>query len=241
MQLAVISDLHLGRGRADQFGHEESRFLRFLDYLEANFERIVLLGDIYETLSARPAAQVRELKRAKEDHQALSERFERPMYRYLHGNHDLVAATIENRPDTLTLTVDNKRFAFMHGHQFDWVVKKARFVSEWTAWLASWFVRLGLGSLIKVGEAVERIVMGVDAGAPSDPTTLSKPDRFQRAAVSWASANQVDVVVTGHTHHGVVSPHGDRLFLNSGSCAEGRFSFLALDTRADRYSLETVW
>jgi UDP-2,3-diacylglucosamine pyrophosphatase LpxH len=241
MKLAVISDLHLGHGRADQFGHEEGRFLEFLDHLEDNFERVVLLGDIYETLSVRPAAQVRELKRAKEDHKAIAERFERPMYRYLHGNHDLVAGTLDNLPDTLTLNVDGQRFAFMHGHQFDWVVKKARFVSEWTAWLASWLVRFGMAPIIKATETIERWVMGVDGGAPSDPTKLAKPDRFQRAAMGWAAANQVDVVVTGHTHHGTITPHGDRLFLNSGSCSEGRFSYLALDTKAGDYSLQSAW
>ena len=70
---------------------------------------------------------------------------------------------------------------------------------------------------------------------------LAKPDRFQRAAMTWAAANEVDIVVTGHTHHGVVAPHGDRLFLNSGSCAEGRFSYLAMDTTAGKYSLQTCW
>ncbi len=241
MHLAVISDLHLGHGRADLFGHEESRFLRFLDFLESSFDRIVLLGDIFETLSVRPGAQVRELRRAKESHKAIVDRFERPMYRYLHGNHDLVAGTIDNRPDTLTLDVDGQRFAFMHGHQFDWVVKKARFVSEWSAWLAAWVVRLGMTPILKATGVIERLVMGVDAGAPSDPTTLSKPDRFQRAAMSWAGTHGVDVVVTGHTHHGVVAPHGERLFLNSGSCAEGQISFLAMDTRQGRYTLETAY
>ena len=241
MQLAVISDLHLGVGRADQFGHERAEFLRFLDHLEASFDRIVLLGDIFETLSVRKSAQVRELRRAREAHKPIVDRFERPMYRYLHGNHDLVAGVVDNRPDTLVLKVDGQRIAFMHGHQFDWVVKKARFVSEWSAWLAAWLVRCGMTPVLRAAGAVERLVMGVDAGRASDPTRLAKPDRFQRAAMSWAAANEVDVVVTGHTHHGLVAPHGDRLFLNSGSCAEGRFSYLAIDTAQQRYSLETSW
>ena len=45
MKLAVISDLHLGRGDgADQFGHQDADFLSFLDHLEDNFERVVLLS-----------------------------------------------------------------------------------------------------------------------------------------------------------------------------------------------------
>ena len=68
MKIAVISDLHLGRGdAADLFGHDDAEFLRFLDFLEGNFERIVLLGDIFETLTCpRPLAQRRELVAARE-------------------------------------------------------------------------------------------------------------------------------------------------------------------------------
>lgn len=242
MHVAVISDLHLGAGRSDQFGHDEAEFLRFLDHLEASFDRVVLLGDIYETLSVRPSAQVRELRRAKENHKAIVDRFERPMYRYLNGNHDLVAGHVDGSPDALTLNVDGQRIAFMHGHQFDWVVKKARFISDWSAWLAAWLVRLGMTPILKATGAIERLVMGVDSPtAGIDPTKLAKPDRFQRAAMTWAAANQVDIVVTGHTHQGVVTPHGDRMFLNSGSCAEGRFSYLAMDTSAGNYSLQTAW
>ncbi len=34
MEIAVISDLHLGAGdSADGFGHEDSEFLKFLEFL----------------------------------------------------------------------------------------------------------------------------------------------------------------------------------------------------------------
>lgn len=242
MKIAVISDLHLGNGtRSDQFGHDEATFLRFLDHLEGNFERIVLLGDIYETLTTRGAAQVAELARCKAAHARVVERFERPAYRYLHGNHDLVAGHIDHAPDALHLKVDGQRIVFMHGHQFDWVVKKARAVSEWCAWFAGWLARLGMQPILKAAHAIERLVVGVDATTASDPTTLAPKDRFQRAAMSFASAHGADIVVTGHTHLGIVAPHGDRLFLNSGACENGRFSFLSMDTRAQRYTVETAW
>ena len=49
MQIAVISDLHLGAGgAADGFGHDDGDFLRFLRFLERNFERIVLLGVAFQ-------------------------------------------------------------------------------------------------------------------------------------------------------------------------------------------------
>jgi UDP-2,3-diacylglucosamine pyrophosphatase LpxH len=54
VNIAVISDLHLGNeDGVDSFGHLDSEFLRFLAFLENNFERVVLLGDVWETLTAR--------------------------------------------------------------------------------------------------------------------------------------------------------------------------------------------
>jgi predicted phosphodiesterase len=46
-----------------------------------------------------------------------------------------------------------------------------------------------------------------------------------------------DVVVTGHTHWAARSEHGSRLFLNSGSCSDGKLSFLSLDTRRGDYAV----
>jgi UDP-2,3-diacylglucosamine pyrophosphatase LpxH len=242
MKIAVISDLHLGNGtRSDQFGHDEANFLRFLDHLEDNFERIVLLGDVYETLTTRGAAQVEELKRCKEAHANIVTRFERPAYRYLHGNHDLVAGHIDNAPDAMHLEIDNQRIVFMHGHQFDWLAKKARTVHEWFAWFGGLLGRLGMSPVLKAASVIERMVSGFNHGNPTDPSTLNEAGRFQRAAMGYAEAKGVDLVVTGHTHLGVVAPFGDRMFLNSGTCEGGSFSFLAMDTSARRYTVETAW
>ena len=69
MKIAVISDLHLGPAdNTDLFGHDDAEFLRFLQFLESNFERIVLLGDIWETLSSKvpwtPEQALRACRRA---------------------------------------------------------------------------------------------------------------------------------------------------------------------------------
>src|SRR6187399_117979 len=89
MKLAVISDLHLGAGdRADGFGHDDADFIRFLKFLEGNFERVILLGDIWETLQSRRLGSARqELELAQAAHPEIAKRFERPKYHYVHGNH----------------------------------------------------------------------------------------------------------------------------------------------------------
>jgi predicted phosphodiesterase len=73
-------------------------------------------------------------------------------------------------------------------------------------------------------------------------TWLSRPrngprmDSFQRWAVSLARQRRADVVVTGHTHVPQQQAHQGLIYLNSGSCSRGTISYLAMDTRNERYA-----
>lgn len=235
MKIAVISDLHLGRGdAADRFGHDDAEFLAFLDFLEADFERVVLLGDIYETLtSPQPLAQVAELAQSKDAHREIAERFSRPQYRYIHGNHDLVAAHVDEAPGDLTLSVDGVKILFTHGHHHDWLIRRLRRLSEAGVWVGGWLLRLGLDPLFRFFDRLDRSLASVSR----DPDACS----FQRWAIANAQSRDADIVVTGHTHVGIRAEHGDRLFLNSGSCAGGEFSFLSLDTKHADYAVHSSW
>lgn len=235
MKLAVISDLHLGtRDAADIFGHDDAEFLRFLTYLESNFERIVLLGDIYETLTcASPFAQAAEYERCRAAHAEIAKRFDRSQYTFLHGNHDLVCAEVTGAPESLSLEVDGTRLLFTHGHGFDFVERYARRATELGVWVTGWMWRAGLGPICKAMHQVDVW----KRGASEDPRRC----KFQRWAIDLARRKQADVVITGHTHQGVVAEHGDRLFLNSGSCAEGKFSFLSMDTATGTYAVNNSW
>ncbi|TQF11141.1 serine/threonine protein phosphatase [Myxococcus llanfairpwllgwyngyllgogerychwyrndrobwllllantysiliogogogochensis] len=235
MHIAVISDLHLGRRDvADHFGHEDSAFARFLRVLEGNFERIVLLGDIFETLTSRaPGHQAAELAAARAAHPELVRRFAEPRYHYIHGNHDLVAGTVLGAPEQLVLEADGVRMLFTHGHHHDWVIRKARWFSEAAVWTGAWLRRMHLRAMFRMFQAVDARLMH----AVPDPARCT----FQQWALARASDSAADIVVTGHTHQGMRVEHGSRLFLNSGTCSEGQFSFLSLDTRAGQYALHTTW
>lgn len=235
MRIAVISDLHLGRrDAADHFGHDESGFLRFLRFLESNFERIVLLGDIFETLTPRtPGRQVAELVAARAAHPGIVQRFARPQYHYIHGNHDLVAGPLLGAPEQLVLEADGVRLLFTHGHHHDWLIRKARLLSEAAVWAGAWLRRMRLRAMFRVFQTLDARL----TNALPDPARCT----FQRWALARAHDSGADIVVTGHTHLGMRVEHGSRLFLNSGTCSEGQFSFLSLDTRAARYSLHTTW
>jgi UDP-2,3-diacylglucosamine pyrophosphatase LpxH len=231
MEIAVISDLHLGRGgAADGFGHDDAEFIRFLAYLEANFERIVLLGDIWETLTGSlPGDPAAELLSARTAHPEIARRLSRRRYGYIHGNHDLVAGAVLAAPDEMAIEADGVRLLFTHGHQGDPLVAKRRWLSELGVWIGGWIRRLGL-------DALYRMLSSVDewrTGSSTDSTRCA----FQREWVGQATRRDVDIVVTGHTHIAARAEHGSRLYLNSGSCSDGNLSFLAIDTRRSRYTV----
>ena len=233
MNIAVISDLHLGSGDiADSFGHSEEDFMRFLSTLENDFERIVLLGDVWETLTShRPYAASEGLRRAREAHPELAFRFERSKYLYVHGKHDLIAAA-EGVPSEVVLSADGVRLLFTHGHHHDWMIRRARWFSEGMVWLGAWVRRCGLSALYRLGYLLDKSMSG--------PPEQSLKDTFQAWAFSLAKLRQADVVVTGHTHVAMRSELDSRLFLNSGCCAEGKTSYLGIDTKAGRYDVLAV-
>jgi predicted phosphodiesterase len=233
MQLAVISDLHLGRrGPTDGFGHDDAEFLRFLGFLESNFEHIVLLGDIWETLTGtlpgNPAAELRAAQRA---HPELTRRFRRKQYLHVHGNHDIVAGQADGVPEEITIQADGVRLLFTHGHQGDTLVTQGQRASEFGVWLGGWLRRLRLSPIYRVANYLDTWRGGVSPD--------SRRCSFQRAWMGRAARRDVDVMVTGHTHLAAKAEHGARLYLNSGSCSEGKLSYLALDTRRGNYSVHS--
>ena len=231
MKIAVISDLHVGPAdRTNVFGHTSLEFTRFLRFLESSFERIVLLGDVWETLTSPRFGRPKEgLRAAREAHQELAARFEGSRYHYVHGNHDIVAASADGAPEELVLEADGVRILFTHGHQHDALIRYARRWTEFNVWIGGWIRRYGF-------EAVHEFMCRLDERrlrTKSDPLACS----FQRWAVRRARRREADVVVTGHTHQLTRGEHGDRVFLNSGSCAKGKLAYAAIDTKRGEYSV----
>jgi predicted phosphodiesterase len=235
VNIAVISDLHLGsEDEVDSFGHVDSEFLRFLTFLEGNFERIVLLGDIWETLTSRcPFSPRSGLADARGRHPEIARRFERSMYTFIHGNHDLVAAEVDRAPERWSLDVDGKRLLFMHGHAYDGLIRVARHVVELGVFMGGWIRRAGWHGLYQRLDELDQQRSAVSLDA--DRCT------FQAWAMGVAKHAEADIVVTGHTHVPVTTRHGQRLYMNSGSCSRGRVTYLALDTRRDVYGVHHAW
>lgn len=230
MKIAVISDLHLGAGGyVDQFQHNEMEFLKFLNFLESNFEKIILLGDIYETLMPLQFGDTKEaLASCLSAHKAIVERFQKPQYIYVHGNHDWIAQQHLKAPEEYRLIVDGQHILFRHGHQYDSLIRTSRFISEFGIWIGGWLLRIGLWPIYKV-------ISKLDENS-SATKVLTK---LEQLAIE--SAPKADIIVTGHTHISKRAEYNSKLYLNSGTCSGGRFSYLALDTRTGTYTSHTSW
>src|SRR5690606_18063049 len=177
----------------DSFGHVDSEFLRFLTFLESNFERVVLLGDIWETLTSRsPFSARRGLAESRARHHEIARRFTRPSYTYIHGNHDLVAAEVDGALEQWQLEVDGKRLLFMHGHPYDGLIRMARHIVELGVFLGGWIRRAGWHRLYHRLDQLDqrRSAVSLDAARCG----------FQDWAMNVASRAETDIVVTGHTH-----------------------------------------
>lgn len=226
MLIAVLSDLHLGQKDAlDRFHREEGaevRFMRLLNYLENNVDRIVLLGDIFETLRPRRLSQVdAELYAVLNAYPEIAKRiFDDPKYVFVHGNHDRIAGPLLGTPEFHVVDEDGMRLVFFHGHQFDRVNREPGRISETGIWLGGWLERCGLP-----------IVDLWDKRIPKpDSKRGSNSARFAGQAVALGKEMGADIIVTGHTHKAQRLEIGSHLFMNSGTCVAGRRELLLLDT-----------
>lgn len=234
MELAVISDLHLGIGDiTDQFGHDDYQFCKFLQYLESNFDKIILLGDIYEGLMPKSFNNF-NIKDCISSHKEITNRFiKNKKYNYIYGNHDFMVKSILKSSEELYLTDNNQNLLFIHGHQYDSFIQNNKIISELGVWLGGWIIRLGFEPMYKIFAMIENIY-GCDG--------LNQiKSKFEELAINSAHKRDADIIITGHTHNAGKSEHGSKLYLNSGSCSEGQISFLSIDTKKGNYNINYSW
>jgi UDP-2,3-diacylglucosamine pyrophosphatase LpxH len=243
MRIAVISDLHLGAGdAAERCVHRDETLLSWLDELEASHERILLLGDIWETLTdpTRPGASRRMLDRARRAHASLAGRFERPAYIHFCGNHDPVTREYGAR-EQLVWDHGGDRYLFVHGDVLDSSVE-TQWLCTAGVYLGGWLLRMGWENAFMAFE--DYAARSVDQpAAPASGFGMSAPSRahlhtpYRQAALDLARSMGADVIVTGHTHKASVHATGSGLYLNSGSVLNHEVTWLSLDTAHGRSEL----
>lgn len=233
MRIAALSDFHIGATEAtDSFGHDEGDFLRFLDGLEARCDRIVLLGDIYQTdhgwLPGRRAAR-RLLQAARERLAALTRRTAEPPYVWVHGNHDAVTAEVLGARTELVLGEDAFRVVFVHGDAFDPVLQAAPRLSETGTWIAG---RVRAAGLRRLAEHLEDQDVQIKARRHQTPD-----GPYVQGAVALLERHQAAAVVMGHTHVPMRRQLPAGLVANTGTCSRGQRMGVWVDTATGELSL----
>lgn len=227
MKLAVISDLHLG---GDNFKLSPVKLNSFLDVLERAHDRIILLGDIFETaFPAWPWQSARDYLRLFRRYRLLTARFHRYPYSLLSGNHDAVALRHFGVPHSIEIECDGARILCTHGHEFEFLYRNA-FTFRMTdvyLWLAGVLKRMGIRLLYDMAYDFDHRVNMRDGGLA-----------LLKAAQRLATERRLDCVVMGHTHLERLErlPNG-AMYINTGDCQQ-RCVYASIDTRLRTYELK---
>jgi len=225
VRIAALSDFHIGaRRHTDGFLHDQRTFTRVLDRLEAEHDAIVLLGDIYQTdhaLVPTAAAARRMLARARARVPTLAERFERPPYVHVHGNHDAIAGPMLGAPERLRIP---GRFPvlFIHGHQFDPVAVHAGWAADLGTWSTGRLRAVGLRPLAWWLELRDVAIKDRRFRGPTGP--------YARGAAGLVHEHAAPIVVMGHTHCPGITPLGHGVMVNTGTCSGGRTMWVGIDS-----------
>lgn len=234
-----ISDLHLGDGgpRDNFLPAKEKQLLAFLDYVQQNNGKLLILGDLFELWQANwsKVFTVRE---------RLLDRFAAMDATYILGNHDadlyhFIGTSWINHPlftgmiGEARRTIGGRSIQFCHGHQAD----------EYCAGLNPGLGRItaiytGLkedrhgGPMLDKYRTVEQKYLGPMEWTVSLLKRLGgKPDRFTEINQSLLAKYTADCIIFGHTHLAGCVKQGGRALFNCGTWAERTNNFVRINPR----------
>lgn len=234
MKIAVLSDLHLGaKDGLDRFARApdaESRLLAFIERLEAQADRVVLCGDIFETLrGAVPGPSRAALQAAMAAYPQITRRIqEDPRYVLIQGNHDTLTGELLGGVEFHREFEDGLNLLFLHGHQVDRLAKGQAPLSRLGIWAGGILERCHLP-----------VTHHVDArrDGPNKPESKGHPTQRERDVAALGKSMGADIVITGHTHRLAHHELDGVVYLNSGTCLSGRTEAIFIDTAGPRFEL----
>jgi len=250
MPIFCVSDLHLcDRGYRDNFAVEgrETRFYKFLDYVEAEGGQLYVLGDLFDWWQANLSKSVcayRDLL-ARLAHTGLSGAL------WVAGNHDsaltdFIGSEVELRGLELPAmckafetTIGGRRFAFLHGHESDPYCRDLNpGMGEVTAIISGLLEERNRGPFDRYHRAVEDKFVGTLEGALTLWRKLTlqhgRLDEMLDGVEAWRKEAGADVVVYGHTHE---PGHIGDYHFNTGTWARTNDTFV----RINYDGLAAVW
>ena len=241
MNIATISDLHLGDGsETDKFKLDEDKVINFIQRLISTNDKVVLNGDAFDCWQGKDwEDQVLQFTRVVRAHPKLSAFIIAEVIAgrmiYISGNHDAVVRIKKLIPNVVKEWVYEYEIAgrvtkvlFRHGHQGDIANSKLSFVGRTITWAIAWLERLGWRDADKDLSYAERFL----------PASSSDLDKY---AVHLMESGY-RVVALGHTHVAKTmnSLCNERMcrYINSGSMYDGNISLNLISV--DEFGMSSV-
>lgn len=222
MRIATFGDLHLAPTLlSDRFKNEEEHLLRFDDHLMRSHDKIVLMGDIYQTdYGSRPGSNTDMLEKAMERFSRITHRWNSPPHAMIFGNHDSVTERRMRAVKQLCLQDNGFKIWLIHGHQFDPLIREGP-VPFFITWLMGNVRRLGYRRIADLLEG--RFFMACQWLAHS----LGSPGLSARNALM---KGKYDTVIMGHTHQPACECFGKGIYANSGAGSPDNLKYVSIDT-----------
>jgi len=222
VRIATFGDLHLAPTLlSDRFKNEEEQLLRFDDHLTRSHDKIVLMGDIYQTdYGSRPGSKTEMLEKAMERYSRITRRWNSPSHAMIFGNHDLVTERSMRAVKQICLEDKGFKIWLIHGHQFDPLILKGP---------VPFFFTCIVGKLRRLGfKRVADFLEGRFYMACQRLTHSLGSPRF--AARNALMKGKYDTVIMGHTHQPECVCVGKGIYANSGACSPEHLKYVSIDT-----------
>jgi predicted phosphodiesterase len=217
----------------ERFHQREEVLLSLCAHLEETHDQIVLIGDVYQAdYGWRLGPDPNVVQSVRQRFPWLSERWDRPCYVRLPGNHDDIPSERSPSEDVaeMLIRVDDVTVLFLHGHQFDPISRGLG--ARITMWSMARLRRLNLRRVStfleeRVLERAHRLLAGDEhLGLVAHAAGLIKE-------------GACTIVVMGHSHERACCWLGGGVYANSGVCSSGNPAFVSIDTESKRVDLST--
>jgi predicted phosphodiesterase len=220
MRIASFGDLHLGHTSVlDKFRGKEEALLRFDDHLSRTHDRIILMGDIYQTdYGVYPGSRSDVLEAILKRYSRIFRRWGSPHYASVFGNHDLITQKLLGTSKQVSINKDGWRIWLIHGHQFDPFIHEKSQLPFFVTWLIGGMRRKGLRQLADFLEGPlydfgQRVFQRLDMAA-------------RKALISGKN----NIIVMGHSHQMTCRPLEKGIYVNSGACSYDFMRYVSIDT-----------
>jgi predicted phosphodiesterase len=220
MRIATFGDLHLGHTPVlDKFRGNEDSLLRFDDHLSRTHDRIILMGDIYQTdYGLVPGSRFDVLQAILKRYSRIVQRWKSANYGSVFGNHDVITHKRLGTLKQIRLKKDDWRIWFIHGHQFDPFIGEKGHLPFCVTWMIGGMRRLGFSRLADFLEG------------PFYDFGQRLFQRLDLAAWKALIHGKNDIMVMGHSHQMACRQFGLGVYLNSGACSYDSMRYASIDT-----------